>query len=90
MYAMFVAHGPFSSAAKAAVQRRRERSLSVGDRVRRALGNPNKGWHSTADEVYVMDGFANVEVYNLVMRLLGIQDKAAPTNGTRGFWERYF
>jgi hypothetical protein len=37
-----------------------------------------------------MNGFQNVEVYNLVMRLLAIGDKAARTNGTDGFWDVYF
>lgn len=36
-----------------------------------------------------MQPFANVEIYNLVMKLLGISDKAAPTNGTVGFWDQY-
>jgi hypothetical protein len=81
MYAMFVAHGPFSSVVKLLHQT----SLSS-----RALSRPNMGWHSTSDDTYVMDGFQNVEVYNLVMKLLGIEGKAAKTNGTAGFWDRYF
>lgn len=78
MQAMFLAHGPFSNAVKA--PHRRFRML-----------NKNKGWYSTSDDVYVMDGFQNVEVYSLVMRLLGVpQDLWAETNGTTGFWDRYF
>ena len=51
----------------------------------------NKGWHSTSDDVYVMDWFQNVEIYDLVMRLLGVpKDLRAKTNGTVGFWDRYF
>ncbi|KAA1469665.1 Phosphodiest-domain-containing protein [Dentipellis sp. KUC8613] len=84
MYAMFVAHGPFSAVAKAIHQSR------AASPVRRALLRPNKGWHSTADDTYVMDGFQNVEVYGLVMKLLGIQRWAAHTNGTSGFWDKYF
>jgi len=39
---------------------------------------------------YVMPGFQNVEIYNLVMRLLGIDAAdAAITNGTAGFWDTY-
>jgi len=38
-----------------------------------------------------MDGFENVEIYNLVMKLLGVpQAEAAQTNGTTGFWDTYF
>jgi len=78
MYAMFVAHGPFSSVVKATHQG------SV-------LPNKNKGWHSTSDDVYVMDGFQNVEIYNLVLKLLGVnQTFFAKTNGTDGFWDQYF
>lgn len=78
MYAMFVAHGPFSSVVKAT----HHESL---------LPNKNKGWHSTSDDVYVMDGFQNVEVYNLVMKLLGVnRSLTAKTNGTEGFWDKYF
>jgi hypothetical protein len=78
MYAMFVAHGPFSSVAKAT----HHESL---------LPNKNKGWHSTSDDVYVMDGFQNVEVFNLVMKLLGVDRSfLANTNGTEGFWDGYF
>ncbi|KAI0060321.1 Phosphodiest-domain-containing protein [Artomyces pyxidatus] len=81
MYAMFVAHGPFSAVAKAVHQ---SRSLGA-----RSLWNSNKGWHSTSDDTYVMDGFQNVEIYNLVMNLLGIEQWAAGNNGTKGFWGQY-
>jgi len=78
MHAIFVAHGPFSSVVKAT----HHESL---------LPNKNKGWHSTSDDVYVMDGFQNVEVYNLVMKLLGVDRSfTANTNGTEGFWDKYF
>lgn len=81
MQAMFVAHGPFSAVTKALHQ---SRSLDS-----RALLWPNKGWHSTSDDTYVMDSFQNIEIYNLVIKLLGIQAKAAPTNGTVRFWDLY-
>jgi hypothetical protein len=38
---------------------------------------------------HVLDGFQNVEIYNLIVTLLGIGDKAAPNNGTEGFWDCY-
>ena len=82
MHAMFVAHGPFSAVVKA-LHQKRSRSLAA-----RYLHRPNKGWHSVADDTYVMDRFQNVEIYNLVMKLLGVE--GAETNGTRGFWDEYF
>lgn len=37
-----------------------------------------------------MDTFQNVEIYNLMMKLIGIEDRVAPTNGTKGFWDKFF
>jgi len=82
MQAMFVAHGPFSAVVKDMHQSKQQ--------SKRGLNWGNKGWHSTSDDTYVMNTFANVEVYNLVMKLLGIEDHAASTNGTAGFWDAYF
>lgn len=79
MQAMFVAHGPFSTDVKAQHQRRSLSSRSRG----------KDSWHSIADDAYVMQSFQNVEIYNLVMKLLGISDHAAPTNGSAGFWDQY-
>jgi hypothetical protein len=84
MHAMFVAHGPFSSVVKA-IQQSDESRL-----FRRFLSRPNKGWHSTSNDTYVMDTFQNVEIYNLMMKLVGISDRAALTNGTEGFWDKFF
>ena len=36
-----------------------------------------------------MNGFQNVEIYNLIMKLLGIEEQATKTNGTTGFWDKY-
>ena len=78
MQAIFIAHGPFSDVVKALHHQN-------------WMLNKNKGWHSTSDDVYIMDPFQNVEVYNLVMRLLGVPKYFwAETNGTAGFWDRYF
>ena len=60
----------------------------MSHRLRRFL-NDDEGWHSTSDATYVMNGFQNVEIYNLVMKLLGIEAQAAKTNGTTGFWDKY-
>lgn len=69
MHAIFVAHGPFSQGAKAAVVARGEDD-GTGE--------------------YVMPGFQNVEIYNLVMRLLGLDaTDTATTNGTAGFWDTF-
>lgn len=84
MHAMFVAHGPFSSVVKAIEQ------SSHNGIFKRWLSRPNKGWHSTSDDTYVMDTFENVEIYNLMVKLLGIEANAARTNGTVGFWDKYF
>ncbi|OCH90922.1 Phosphodiest-domain-containing protein [Obba rivulosa] len=86
MHAMFVAHGPFTAVVKAIEETRaRRRNL-----LPRGLARQNMGWHSTSDDTYVMDTFENVEIYNLVMKLLGIEDYAADTNGTDGFWDKFF
>jgi len=83
MHAIFVAHGPFTTGAKAQHQRRSSESFG------QALDPPNRGWHSTSDNTYILKSFHNVEIYNLVMALLGIEDYAASTNGTTGFWDAY-
>ncbi len=36
-----------------------------------------------------MNGFQNVEIYNLIMKLLGIEAQATQTNGTTEFWDKY-
>jgi hypothetical protein len=74
MQAIFIAHGPFSADIKALHQ--------SGKR-------PHKDWHSTGHQAYIMERFQNVEIYSLVMKLLGIENQAAPTNGTAGFWDKY-
>ncbi|KAH8081992.1 Phosphodiest-domain-containing protein [Cristinia sonorae] len=86
MHAMFVAHGPFASVLKTI----HASSASTPSMLSHFLPRPNKGWHSTSDNTYVMDTFENVEIYNLMMKLLGIEEHAAPTNGTAGFWDKYF
>lgn len=82
MQAMFVAHGPFSIEVKAQHQRRSQSShLAIRAKA---------GWHSTSEDTYIMKTFPNVEIYNLVIKLLGITDYAASNNGTAGFWDQYF
>ncbi|KAF8500851.1 Phosphodiest-domain-containing protein [Russula emetica] len=83
MRAVFVAHGPFSTDAKA-IHHGRNMPL----RPRWPL-DTDKGWHSTSGSSYVMNGFQNVEIYNLIMKLMGIEAQATKTNGTTGFWDKY-
>ena len=101
MRAVFVAHGPFAAVVKAVEADRAKAQAMAKSPARRLveslfgrrdseLARPNKGWHSTADDTYVMETFENVQIYNLMMKLLGIEDHAAPTNGTKGFWDKYF
>ncbi|KIK97779.1 hypothetical protein PAXRUDRAFT_824602 [Paxillus rubicundulus Ve08.2h10] len=40
-------------------------------------------------EEYVLPPFPNVELYNLIVRLLGIAEWASETNGTKGFWDKW-
>lgn len=83
MHGIFVAHGPFAQVAKVNSARRRSPLSWITSRAM-------KGWHpKSSDDAYIMETFQNVEIYNLVMRLLGIEEHAAPTNGTRGFWDIY-
>ena len=81
MQAMFVAHGPFSVQAKVQHQRR-SRDTELAARA-------NDGWHSTSDDAYIMKTFQNVEIYNLIIKLLGIDAYASHNNGTVGFWDQY-
>ncbi len=89
MHAMFVAHGPFSSVVKAIEA---ERAKSPARRLAALSGRAveGAGWHSVVGDAYVMETFENVQIYNLMMKLLGIEEYAAPTNGTAGFWDKYF
>ncbi|TCD70791.1 hypothetical protein EIP91_001822 [Steccherinum ochraceum] len=87
MHAIFVAHGPFASVIKTIHNSSSSKTPSL---LSHFLPRPNKGWHSTADDTYVMDTFENVEVYNLMMKLLGTEKHKAKTNGTEGFWDKYF
>ena len=74
MQAIFIAHGPFTTDMKA---------------LHQSGTKPNDNWHSTGGDAYIMERFPNVEVYNLVAKLLVIDKYAASTNGTDGFWDRY-
>ncbi|KAF8903106.1 Phosphodiest-domain-containing protein [Gymnopilus junonius] len=81
MHAMFVAHGPFSVQAKVQHQRRSQDA--------HLAARANDGWHSTSNDAYIMKTFKNVEIYNLVMKLLDISVYSSQNNGTVGFWDQY-
>lgn len=54
------------------------------------LKSQNRKRQEVAQAITVIDGFPNLEIYNLVARLLGIQTPGrASNNGTVGFWDRY-
>lgn len=92
MYATFVAHGPFSTNVKD-VHQKRAASASLASRMFSRLSrraSSGEGWHSVDGSTYIMDGFENVQVYGLVMKLLGLEDWSANNNGTKGFWDKYF
>ncbi|EJT98619.1 Phosphodiest-domain-containing protein [Dacryopinax primogenitus] len=72
MHAIFVADGPFATMAKEKLRK-----------AKRHEGDDEDQMHKPT----VIDGFASLEVYNLVCRLLGIN--GVPNNGTQGFWETY-
>jgi len=81
MHAMFVAHGPFSTTVKTQHQHTTQ--------FARSKNLKKQGWHSTSDDTYILETFQNVEVYNLIMKLLGISQYSALNNGTAGFWDQY-
>ena len=86
MRAMFVAHGPFSTNAKDVHEKRSSSLLSY------VPGFPKRGkegWHSVDGSAYVINGFENVQIYGLVMKLLGLEEWSASNNATRGFWDKY-
>lgn len=76
MHAIFVADGPFATMAKN--QRRM---------AKRHGGHDEEEEEEEMHAPMVIDGFASLEIYNLICKLLGIQ--GARTNGTAGFWETY-
>jgi hypothetical protein len=81
MRGIFVAHGPFAS------------SLKSSPLARRSSSSYALSGRAPIDEdpaTTVIPGFVNLEVYELVARLLRIEEEGrAKTNGTDGFWERY-
>ncbi|KAG2010001.1 nucleotide pyrophosphatase, variant 2 [Coprinopsis cinerea AmutBmut pab1-1] len=89
MQAMFVAHGPFSHHARV-IARANPSSRGLTDWFKSAWnGGCHSKWQVASKDTYIMNTFQNVEIYNLIMKLLGIEHAAAPNNGTVGFWDQY-
>jgi hypothetical protein len=92
MFATFIAHGPFATTIKD-IHHKRSATLS-GSLLPRKYTNLNSGWdrYSHKDATYVIQGFENVQIYGLVMKLLGIEQwwAVGGNNATKGFWDRYF
>lgn len=88
MFASFIAHGPFATNIKD-VYHKRSASLTSKLLPRKFT---HTGWDefSHKDRTYVIQGFQNVQIYGLVMKLLGIEEWSARNNATIGFWDRYF
>ncbi|GFZ43401.1 hypothetical protein JCM24511_01121 [Saitozyma sp. JCM 24511] len=76
MQAIFFAHGPFA-----------EQIKSVAGSRKAEMGVEARGWVST--NPHVLESFANLELYSLVLRLLGLEAYEPAHNGTVGFWDQY-
>ncbi|KAG8724375.1 hypothetical protein FRC09_019483 [Ceratobasidium sp. 395] len=101
MRAMFIASGPFTdrvratvfadpSQSQSAIPNRFSRSTPTGyvnGTGKPPIYVPPRGGKNGP---LVIEHFENKEVYGLVMRLLGIRQWAAQTNGTEGFWDTWF
>ncbi|QRV80871.1 pyrophosphatase/phosphodiesterase [Ceratobasidium sp. AG-Ba] len=94
MRAMFIASGPFTDRVRAKV-------FSDTSPIPGRFSRSTPAIHSKPP-IYVpprgggkngpvlIEHFENVQVYSLVMRLLGIQQYSAQTNGTAGYWDTWF
>lgn len=93
MHAIFIAHGPFAQRIKATHQSKRHLATGVKKNTvshRLPSNGSTSSSSSTAainEEITVIPGFDNLEIYNLVTKHLLKLDKTAPNNGTAGFWE---
>jgi hypothetical protein len=101
MRAMFIASGPFTDRVRAQVLSQPSQSpntpsrfsrstpASINTTVKPPIYVPPRGGGGKNGPVLI-EHFENVEVYGLVMRLLGIREWAVQTNGTEGFWDAWF
>lgn len=87
MQAIFLAHGPFATGV---VKTTRITGLPALWRIIRDLWFPPPLQHySEFPNQHLPDDFRNLEVYNLITKILAIDRHAAPNNGTAGFWDVY-
>lgn len=102
MRAMFIASGPFTDRVRAQVYASQSTNTPI-NRFSRSTPAATYVDAATKPPIYVpprggggkngpvlIEHFQNVEVYGLVVRLLGIRQWAAQTNGTDGFWDAWF
>lgn len=89
MHAIFIAHGPLASRIKATSIRRRNRNSQdwASSRLKGLLTRPRE--IEIHEDITVIPGFDNLEIYNLITKKLLKLDKVAKQNGTVGFWDRY-
>lgn len=85
MQAIFLSHGPFAASA---VEAKHVVGLPAPCRIGRDL------WlrytrQSDAPNRHLPDDFHNLEVYNLLTKILAIDRHAASNNGTKGFWDSF-
>ncbi|ORX35480.1 alkaline-phosphatase-like protein [Kockovaella imperatae] len=59
----------------------------VDDMKVRAMQSGSEGWVSK--DPHVIDSFNNLEIFTLVLGLVGLSDKIPAHNGTIGFWKQY-
>lgn len=84
MQAIFFTRGPFSNAVTAARQMR----ISPFAHLMHSL-LPQWCTDITNSDPHIIDTFINVELYGLVMKMLDLEEHAASTNATWGFWDNY-
>ncbi|QRV89320.1 pyrophosphatase/phosphodiesterase [Ceratobasidium sp. AG-Ba] len=93
MRAIFIASGPFGSRVRAKVFSERSPIPDLFDRTCPIVHiKPLVHLHDENDESspVMIRRFENVQVYGLVMQLLGIQRYSSQTNGTAGYWDALF
>jgi len=55
---------------------------------RARINSDSHRWKRQINKNGTIEPFINLEIYNLVARLLNLVP--APNNGTKGFWDTYF
>lgn len=92
MHAIFVAHGPLADRMKTTIKRSRnllQLRQSEDDQDHHATSSSLKRIIDKHEEITVIPGFDNLEIYNLITRNLLKLKNVARQNGTVGFWDKY-